>query len=810
MKRFHSILCAAFAALLCLSCMACGTPQNAATEAAPTAAATASVQVSAAASSESTPAPTAAPEPPAVAPIGAYMPEDDSPKLLQSAKWIWTDDTANNTWVRLQKTFTLDAVPETAAAEIAVESRYHLWVNGTLAVYDGGLKRGYDPESGYFDQLDLAPYLKAGENSIEVQAWFWGVKAQSYSSVPLDAPGFIFALDLGTETLVSDETWLAAKETAYLDDSAAGFSVPQPNDRLPEYNIYYDARTESEPAFIPASVRGAYGDAPYNRLHLRPIPLFCEYGLTDYANSADFAEYATASDEQLVLRPPYNAQLAPYLEITAEAGKVITITTENTEHGDNAVRVTYVTKDGRQAWEAPAWLSGMFITYDIPAGVTVHRLAYRESGYDSKMAGAFTMGNDFFDTLWQMGARTQYVCMRDGFMDCPDRERAQWTGDAATQLRTLLYCLNTNAHPLFKKLIAQKANWIVTGGKGGRNDLIPTVVPIYNEYYELPAQEMAGIVAAWEYYLYTGDEEIIHLYYQPALRYLHLWKQNKDGLLKHKTGQGLVDWQDTGSNKVDTKAQENALYYWALSTVKNMALALGEDTAEIDARLTALYDGYQALWVDGAGYTTTGVADDRANAFAVLSGLAGEDKYETIRTALVENRFASTYTEAYVEMALCRMGYTRDALDRMQQQYGGMVQRNRETGMTTLWEYFTDGMGTWNHAWAASPVYTLSAFVGGIRPTAPGYTAYEIAPDFSHTDHVSVSVETVLGTIAADATADGAMTLTLPEGGTASVRVPNAAGKTVFVNGIETTGTPDGGELWITVAESGAVKVEVQ
>ena len=40
MKRFHSILCAAFAALLCLSCMACGTPQNAATEAVPTAAAT--------------------------------------------------------------------------------------------------------------------------------------------------------------------------------------------------------------------------------------------------------------------------------------------------------------------------------------------------------------------------------------------------------------------------------------------------------------------------------------------------------------------------------------------------------------------------------------------------------------------------------------------------------------------------------------------------------------------------------------------------------------------------------------------------
>ncbi len=815
MPSIQRILCAALSLLLCLAAFACASPKAATEQPNPTTAPVAAEAPAATDAPMQTEAPPASEaeaqaEPSAVARIGAYVPVDDSPTLLADAKWIWTEDRQNNTWVRLKKTFSLDVVPESAFAEIAVENRYHLWVNGTLAVYDGGLKRGYDPESGYFDRVDLAPYLTVGENLIEVQAWFWGVKEQSYSNVPLDVPGFIFALDLGTETLISDESWLTAKDAAYLDDSAEGFSVPQPNYRLPEYNIYYDARAEAEPAFAAASVCAAYGDAPYCRLYLRRIPLFKEYGLVDYENGADFAEYTTAEDEQLVLRPAYNAQLTPYLEVTAEAGKVITITAENTSHGDNSVRVTYVTKDGRQAWEAPAWLSGMFITYDIPADVTVHRLMYRESGYDSALVGAFTMSDEFFDTLWQMGVRTQYVCIRDGFMDCPDRERAQWTGDAATQLRTLLYGLDTNAPALFKNLLTQKANWVVTGGKGGHNDLLPTVVPIFNEYYELPAQEMAGIVAAWDYYLYTGDETIIHLYYQPALRYLNLWKQNKDGLLKHKTGQGLVDWQDTGSNKVDTKVQENALYYWALSTVKNMALALGEDVTEIDERLTALHDGYQTLWVDGVGYTTTGVADDRANAFAVLSGLASEDKYETIRTALIENHMASTYTEAYVEMALCRMGYTADALDRMQQQYGDMVRRNRETGMTTLWEYFTDGMGTWNHAWAASPVYTLSAYVGGVRPTAPGYATYAIAPDFSHCDHISASVETVRGTIAVEASADGGMTLTLPEGGEASVRVPSAANKTVFVNGTETVGTPDGSDLWIAVTESGTVKIDVQ
>ncbi len=814
MRTFFRSVSFLLAALLLASVFACSAPapqseaaQTPETETAPVPAAAPAV--------EAEQQPEQQPEQPeekeTVERIPPYVPEEDGPELLKDAKWIWTDDTDNNVWIDLVKTFTLDAVPESAPCEIAVENRYRLWVNDTLVVYDGGLKRGPNPEDGYFDRVDLAPYLGKGENTIHAKAWFWGVKEESYSSVPLEKPGFLFGLDLGGSVLVSDDTWLAARDSAFLDDSQPGYGVTQPNSRLPEYNIYYDASAASEPVYAGAVVRGGYGDAPWNALHLRPIPMFPEFGLTDYTNSADYTDYTAAADESITLRAAYNAQLAPYLSVSAPAGQQITITTESTRQGGEAsVRVTYVTKEGEQEFEAPAWMSGQFITYTIPAGTMVRRLAYRESGYGTEIAGAFSMNSDFFDTLWEMGVRTQYVCIRDGFMDCPDRERAQWTGDATTQLRQMLYCMDENVYPLYRKFIGQKVSWVTTGGKGGLNDLLPTVVPISNEFYELPAQEMAGIIGVWDYYTYTGDSSVIHLMYEPALNYLNLWRLGNDGLVKHKTGKGLTDWQDTGSNKVDTKVQENALYYWALSTVRKMAAVLGEDTAEIDERLSLVREGYQNLWMDGTGYSTTGDPDERGNAFAVLSGLAPKEYYDTIRTVLTTAEKASTYTEAYVLQALCEMGYVSDAMDRMERRYGNMVQRNLETGMTTLWEYFEEGQGTYNHAWAASPVYILSEYVGGVRPTSAGYRTYEIAPDFSRSGSVSVTVRTAIGTVSAEANADGTMLLNLPEGGAASVRVPNAEGKTVRVNGTAAESVPDGGFAWVTISEPGEVRVTVQ
>ncbi len=204
--------------------------------------------------------------------------------------------------------------------------------------------------------------------------------------------------------------------------------------------------------------------------------------------------------------------------------------------------------------------------------------------------------------------------------------------------------------------------------------------------------------------------------------------------------------------------------------------------AETAARVA---EGYETLWVEGVGYTTTAVPDDRSNALAVRSGRAPAERWPVILKVLQGAYKASSYMETYVLEALFRMGYAGEALDRMQDRYGNMVSVNREKGISTLWEYFDEGMGTWNHAWSAGGVYLLPAWVGGVRPTAPGWEACVIAPDFSHSGEISVTVSTVKGIISVSGTAQ-ALEITLPEGVTAEVRLPGMETQTVSGAGTHT------------------------
>jgi alpha-L-rhamnosidase len=63
------------------------------------------------------------------------------------ANWISYPDCQNatNTWLTFRKKITLDKKPEKAIVRIAADSKYWLRVNGELAVFESGVKRGPTP-----------------------------------------------------------------------------------------------------------------------------------------------------------------------------------------------------------------------------------------------------------------------------------------------------------------------------------------------------------------------------------------------------------------------------------------------------------------------------------------------------------------------------------------------------------------------------------------------------------------------------------------------------------------------------------------
>ena len=711
------------------------------------------------------------------------------------AKWIWDKEnlTEKNVWMCLGKNVNLERVPTHLVAHISADSKYWLYVNGERVVFEGSLKRGNG--FGYYDSIDVAPYLKEGENSICALVWFWGSE-KNYSYSSSGQGGFIFEAIGEDITLISNASWKVKKNGAYLDSA-----FNQPNYRLPEYSINYDARKDignwitegGLSSWESATEYALGGEGAYGKLYARGIPMLKDYGLKDYENGKEYENYVVkkVGGEKITVDIPYNAQFTPYLKVIAPAGKKIRITTENTAL-TGAVSTTYVTKEGEQEFEALGWINGEHVTYKIPRGVTVLSLKYRETGYNSSFSGDFRCDDEFMNTLWQKSLRTLYVTMRDNFMDCPDRERAQWWGDATSEMIMTMYSMDANSYLLYQKGVDAMLKHV------DDTKVLQTVVPISGDYFELPVQQLAGIVGFLTYYQYTGDKAFLEKVYSYSIDYLKLWEMGNNNLVKHR--EGSWDWPDWGK-KADMTAIENAWVYYALSSVEKMAEVLGkeEDTTFITERKQSIYEGYQSLWTE-EGYKSKDVKtpDDRANALAVLAGLTNEKQYDTILNVLTNTKNASPYMEYYVLEALCKMGKYEEATARIKERYEDMVVED----YSTLWEFWNSWQGTMNHAWSGGPLVIMSKHFAGITPLEAGYELVEINPQYEFYSSLNCTVPSVKGLITLDyekANGNQMVNLTLPSGTTAKLYVPSS--------GIVTLN----GELYYRNGEyvNGATSVEV-
>ncbi len=710
--------------------------------------------------------------------IPEYQVLSTAEKTDWKANWIWDKEnlTEENVWMCFNKKVTLERKPEELIADISADSKYWLYINGETVVFEGSVKRGPNKNGGYYDSVDIAPFLKEGENSICALVWFWG-DDKNYSYNSSGQGGFIFEAINSDITILSDKSWKVTKNTAYGDSI-----FYKPNYRIAEHSIYYDAREElgnwinegfDVSSWENATEYGVGGSGAYGKLYPRGIPFLKDYGLKNYENSKDYENYTVNNlfGEKITVDIPYNAQVTTYLKVIAPAGKKIRITTENTLIG--AVSTTYITKEGEQEFESLGWVNGEHITYDIPYGVTVVSLKYRETGYDSSFCGNFTCDDEFLNSLWQKSLRTLYVTMRDNFMDCPDRERAQWWGDVTSEMIMTMYSMDSNSYLLYQKGVHAMLSHI------DNTKVLQTVVPISGDYFELPVQQLAGIVGFLTYYEYTGDKAFIQKVYDASLDYLKLWEMGENNLVVHR--EGSWDWADWG-NKADMTAIENAWVYYALSATEEMAKILGKDNdiSFITQRKDTIKKGYATLWTE-EGFKSDDVKkpDDRANALAVLAGLADKEQYDTIKKVLTTTQNSSPYMEYYVLEALCKMGEYELAKDRIKDRYEGMVKAD----YSTLWEFWDAWRGTKNHAWSGGPLVIMSKHFAGIAPLEAGYEKVKIDPQYTLQNKMTCTVPSVKGLITLDyqkTDENYTINLTLPQDMKAVLYVPTGA--TVNIN----------------------------
>ena len=673
-------------------------------------------------------------------------------------------------WLCYRMNLHLNDEPSDVELRIAADSKYWLWVNGELQVREGGLKRGPNPKDTYCDVLRGAQGLREGDNTVAVLVWYFGKDGFSHRNSP--TPGLAFRLSVDGKVLDTDKAWKVCRHPAYYLPEGE-----KPNYRLPESNIGFDAakdiafqQLDYDDSSWSKVRRVSLEEAGWNRLVDRPIPQWKDYGLKTYTRTE-------RQGNQILAYLPYNAQVTPYLKVKSVADRKIDIRTDDYRGGSATnVFAEYITREGVQEFECRGWMNGHYVIYTIPEGCEVLELKYRETGYETNFAGNFWCDDPFLTRLWTKSQRTLYITMRDTYMDCPDRERAQWWGDVVNELGEAFYALDEKAQRLTRKGICELMDW------QRADSTIFAPVPAGNYKDELPMQMLAsvGYYGFWTYYMGTGDKELIEYVFPKVKKYIHVWKTSPEGLVIPRKG-GWT-WGDWGDNK-DMELLFSLWYSIALDGYTHMARLVDEPVEarwadETNDRLRKVF--HQKYWT-GAYYKSPdyeGQPDDRAQALAVVAGVLPKELYPTIRPFFRQQYHASPYMEKYVLQALCEMGYYQDAMDRMRLRYEAMV----DSPLTTLWEGWGIGKegfggGSYNHAWSGGPLTILSSYMAGVKVVEPGFKVFSICPNLGNLSHVKVTVPLAGGRfIEADVKKDAercVLELAVPEGTAGLVGLPD-------------------------------------
>ncbi|QDT68731.1 Bacterial alpha-L-rhamnosidase [Planctomycetes bacterium MalM25] len=691
-----------------------------------------------------------------------------------NTQWIWQEQAGPaNTWMAFRKEFHVTKAPEQAIARIAVDSKYWLWVNGEQVLFEGGIARGPRKGNTFYEQVDLAPYLQEGDNTIALLVWHFGRTRKAHADS--GQGGLVLQADLGDTMLKTDRSWKVKHHPAY--DPASGGGG---NDRqIPQYNIKYDARkslgdwTDSawytpgydDSSWQDAVEKGCPPASPWNELELNYVPHLNDRGLVNYEDYPESKFPFTSDGSVIRCKLPFNQQVTPYFKVVSPPGKSIRVRLDNRV---NRISTTYRTRSGSQAFESYAWVNGHYVEYQIPKGVVVNALKYRWTGV-GEMKGKFACSDPALTRLWWMARNTLYVCARDGYMDCPDRERGLWIGDVADQCGPVFYTLDDAGRQLLKKAIRTTVGYSEDGIIAG---LAPGLID------ELPMQSLQFIdQGIWRYYHNTGDSETLAYAYPLVREYLQLWGMEPNGMPSWR--EGRTAWADWGEG-VDPPPTQVCWYVLALQAAKRMATELGHssDLTMYEERLEAISANFDKLYWNGKYYTSGEFKDDRANALAILAGLARPSHYNSImEEVLIPVRGASPHMEWIVEEAMVLAGAPEEALRRMRERYQSQIDNDERT---TLDEYLgvRDG-GTYNHAWNA-PNYILSKYVAGLAPDSPGWESYHVFPRLLDLTSVEQLVPSVQGEIAVRMNlGEGTFSLELssPVGTVARVGIPKSIGR---------------------------------
>ncbi len=232
----------------------------------------------------------------------------------------------------------------------------------------------------------------------------------------------------------------------------------------------------------------------------------------------------------------------------------------------------FVARGGVQTFMPFTPKGGRFLEVHVksPGPVRFVREEFLERTSFGEPVGSFRCGDPLLERIWQTGVETVRACADDALVDCPTRERGEWTGDVAsvaTDISAVAFGdLSLSRRALMQAAQSARADGMVAGVGPGDPGYLSTYA----------AQWTTACVHYWEL---TGDKSLLAELYGSARRNLaafsgHLHETGLDGGL----GWGFVDWGYV-ANEGPSDMALNLHYLEALRAMVRWDKAMGDQTA---------------------------------------------------------------------------------------------------------------------------------------------------------------------------------------------------------------------------------------
>ncbi|MBS7298970.1 MAG: family 78 glycoside hydrolase catalytic domain [Eubacteriales bacterium] len=622
--------------------------------------------------------------------------------VFTNAKWIWTSTTfVENEYAEFVETIMWNG--SKTGIRISVCGDYTLFINGAYAQSNQYADFEYHK---VYDEFDITPLLKNGENDIKILVWYFGKSGMRYLT---PKPGLIYEIfDESGILRTSNEDVLSRKSPFYLSGSQKKISQQL------SYSFTYDS-TKDDTAFTPSCVIQEKKDFYPRPIAKQMLGTMVKGTVISQENNRillDFGrEIVGLCSLSFVSAKKQNINVA-YGECL-ENGRVKRII------GDRDFSFDYISKEGENRYVNYMFrIAARYVEVEAVDNIALDYIGIIPQFY-SVSEKKFTLENELDQRIYELCLNSLKLCMMEHYVDCPWREQCMYAYDSRNQMLAGYYAFqNGNADYV-------KANLLLMAMDDRKDKLLSICFPS-GEDLTIPSFSLYYVLAVKEYIEHTGDLGLADAVFAKMESMLGAFYDNMtDGLVHTFSGANhwnFYDWTEFAQSEpwLDTPRKPdflvNAIFMLSLNAFDSICTRLGRENKFKNATiglkeklLDKFYDKQSGTFFIADAKSE--VANELGNSLAILLDIVDGDAAEL----LCEKLAAGELDECTLSMkpfkydALLKMDkekYLPVVLDEIRKQYKIML----DAGATTTWETIDgkdafDNAGSLCHGWSAIPIY---------------------------------------------------------------------------------------------------------